>query len=372
MTMTPEWGAEITAILSKTLDQYARSHGLKSALRVTPNDIRDHERPPRLKGHLWEKMVRSFELCSQAGATFLAIESTGGKEVNDDAMLDGDLPAVAFSLGILAARDMAFVWDSIVRVCGQHGVIPSGDTACGFANTAMVLAEKRYLPRVFAAVIRVMSVARSLVAYERGAVGPSKDCAYEGPYLKAITGCPIAMEGADAACAHLSPIGNISQALADLWSNESVQNVKLLAGMAPTVCVEQLIYAARLMNVAAGHGRAAALSLRDWLVESDARSDPQAYVLRPDVVLQLAREIVAETTPYRRTRRAARATLEVLRKAAAAGLVLVPQPEKSWLERLSRQADELPEDEEELIAQVTPNLDPAKVLLEEYGVKRPA
>jgi len=371
MTMTPEWGAEITAILRKTLDQYARGHGLKSALRVTPNDIRDHERPPRMKSHLWDKMVRSFELCSQAGATFLAIESTGGKEVNDDAMLDGDLPGVAFALGILASRDMAFLWDKIVGVCARHGVIPSGDTACGFGNTAMVLAEKRYLPRVFAAVIRVMTVARSLVAYERGATGPNKDCAYEGPYLKAITGCPIAMEGAIAACAHLSPVGNISQAVADLWSNESVQNVKLLGGMAPTVCMEQLIYATRLMNVAAGHGRAAALSLRDWLAESDAKSDPQAYVLRPDVVLQLAREIVAEPTPYRRTRRAARATLEALRKAAAAGLVVVPEAEKTWLERLSRQADGLPEAEEELIAQVTPNLDPAKVLLEEYGLKRP-
>jgi len=48
--------------------------------------------------------------------------------------------------------------------------------------------------------------------------------------------------------------------------------------------MEQLVYAVRLMNVASGHGRAAALSLRDWLSESDARSDPQAYVLRPDVV----------------------------------------------------------------------------------------
>ncbi|MGD0089810.1 MAG: methyltransferase MtaB domain-containing protein [Planctomycetota bacterium] len=370
MTLTPEWGAELTAILRQTLDKYARTHGLKSGLRVTPNDIRDHERPPRMRGHLWDKMVRSFELCSQAGATFLAIESTGGKEVHDDALLNGDLQSVAFALGVLASRDMVLLWDKIVAVCGKHGVIPSGDTACGFGNTAMVLAEKRYLPRVFAAVVRVMTVARSLVAYERGAQGPNKDCAYEGPYIKAITGCPIAMEGAIAACAHLTPVGNISQAVADLWSNESVQNVKLLGGMAPTVCMEQLVYAVRLMNVASGHGRNAALSLRDWLVESDAKSDPQAYILRPDVVLQLARQLVAEPTPYRRTRCAARATLEVLRKAAAAGLVVVPELEKSWLERLSRQADALPEDEEELTAQVTPDLDPAKVLLEEYGVKR--
>ena len=56
-----------------------------------------------------------------------------------------------------------------------------------------------------------MTVPRSLVAFEQGAIGPNKDCAYEGPYLKAITGFPISLEGAEAAVAHLSPIGNIAR-----------------------------------------------------------------------------------------------------------------------------------------------------------------
>ena len=56
----------------------------------------------------------------------------------------------------------------------------------------------------------------------------------------------------------------------DLWSNESVNNVKLLGAMAPTVSLEQLVYATRLMNTASSHGRAAARTLRDWWVESDA------------------------------------------------------------------------------------------------------
>jgi methanol---5-hydroxybenzimidazolylcobamide Co-methyltransferase len=123
---------------------------------------------------------------------------------------------------------------------------------------------------VWAAVIRVLSVARSLVAFEQGAVGPNKDCAYEGPYIKAITGCPITLEGAEAACAHLSPIGNIAKAVPDLWSNESVNNVKLLGGMAPTVSLEQLVYATRLMNTASSKGPESARTLRDWWVESDA------------------------------------------------------------------------------------------------------
>lgn len=367
LTNVPEWGAEVTAILRETLDRYAAREGLRVALRVTPNDVREFERPPLLRtGPYWEAMVRSFDLCAAAGADFLSIESTGGKELHDDAILMADVPRVVFALGVLGSRDMAFLWDMIVEVAGRHQALPAGDTACGFGNTAMVLAEMKHIPRVWAAVIRVMTVARSLVAFERGAVGPSKDCAYEGPYLKAITGCPIALEGAEAACAHSSPVGNIAKATADLWSNESVQNIKLLGGMAPTVSVEQLIYAARLLNTATTRGQDAARALRDWLVESDARYDPQAYVLRPDVVLRLSAAIIAEPTPYLRTRRAGLAALEELRRAAAAGALELTRIEQRWLDRLSGEMDAIPEDEAQLIAQVTPGLDAHKVRLDQY------
>jgi len=369
LTEEPGWGAEVTAILRETLDRYHDGVGLVSALRVTPNDIREFVRPPLMRsGEQWERMIESFALCAAAGADMLAIESTGGKELHDDALIAADLPASVLALGVLAPRDMAFLWDEIVRVAGDHGAIPSGDTACGFANTAMVLAEMHHIPRVWAAVIRVMAVARSLVAFERGAVGPSKDCAYEGPYLKAITGCPIALEGSEAACAHFSPVGNIARATADLWSNESVANVKLLAGMAPTVSLEQLAYACRLMNAATAAGPDAQLQLRDLFVASDASLDPQAHVLRPDVVLELAAEIVAEPTPYRRVRRAAIATLASLRAADEAGAFALARRERSWLSRLSATADELPEDEETFVAETLDRLDLSKVRLDQYGL----
>jgi methanol---5-hydroxybenzimidazolylcobamide Co-methyltransferase len=219
---------------------------------------------------------------------------------------------------------------------------------------------------VWAAAVRVMTVARSLVAFERGAVGPNKDCAYEGVFIKAITGSPIALEGAEAACAHLSPIGNITKAVPDLWSNESVQNIKLLGGMAPTVSVEQLIYATRLMNTASSHGRRSACALRDLWVESDAGLDPSAYVLRPDVALDIAGQIVAEPTPYLRTRRATQAVLARLRQAAADGVFPLTKLETRWLDRLSKSADALPADEAEFIAQMTPLVDTSKIRLTEY------
>ncbi len=367
LTLNPQWGAEVTAILREALDRVQAEHGLKVGLRVTPNDIREFARPPFLRqGQFVENMFSSFELCAAAGADLLAIESTGGKEIHDDAILNGDLPASVFALGVLGARDMAWLWQHITDIGARYGALPSGDSACGFANTAMVLAEQKFIPRVWAAAIRVMSVPRSLVAFEQGAVGPNKDCAYEGPYIKAITGCPIALEGAEAACAHLSPIGNIAKAVPDLWSNELVANVKLLSAMAPTVSLEQLVYATRLMNTASAAGPEAARRLRDWCAASDANLDPQAYVLRPDVVLALAAEIIAEPTPYLRTRRAAQAVLARLRQAGQAGELTFSKLEQRWLDKLSRAADSLPAGEDEFIAQMTAGIDTGKVRLEEY------
>jgi methanol--5-hydroxybenzimidazolylcobamide Co-methyltransferase len=367
LTQEPEWGAMITRILREVLDRTQQQSGIPVALRVTPNDVREFARPPLMQqGKYVDQIFRSFELCAKAGADFFSIESTGGKEVHDEAILNADLPRSVFALGILGSRDMATLWKRIVEISEAYHVIPAGDSACGFANTAMVLAEQRYIPKVWAAVIRVLSVARSLVAFEQGALGPNKDCAYEGPYIKAITGCPISLEGAEAAVAHLSPIGNIAKAVPDLWSNESVNNVKLLGGMAPTISLEQLVYATRLMNTAAEHGPASARTLRDWWVESDSRYDPQAYVLRPDIVLKLSAQIVAEPTPYLRTRRAALATLEVLQTAVAEGTVQSTKLELRWLDKLSRAADSLPEDEDELVARIAPTLDTEKVYLPQY------
>ena len=369
LTKVPAWGAKVTEIIKAALNELQEKHGIPTALRVTPNDIREFERPPLMRrGEMLERMMESFSHCAAAGADFLAIESTGGKELHDDAILNGDLDMSVFALGVLGARDMAYLWDRITDVGSQTGAIPSGDTACGFANTAMVLAEQRFIPRVWAALIRVFSAPRSLVAYEHGAVGPNKDCGYEGVYLKAITGCPIALEGAESACAHLSPIGNITKALADLWSNESVQNVKLLSAMAPTVSVEQLIYAARLMNTASSVGIESARLLRDLFSASDAFLDPQAYVLRPDIAHSLAGEMIKEENTYARTRRAALAAANLLKNADHAGKIKLAKNEVRWLDKLARKAEQLPEDENEFIQNMLPRLPEDKVLLSEYGL----
>ncbi len=349
MTETPEWGAEIVTLLHESLRQLHGESGIPCALRVTPTDIRDMERPPLLRsGRSWEALSVSLTSCALAGADLLSIESVGGKEVHDQALLYGDVHGIMFALGVLAPRDMEFLWDAIVRICRETGVVPGADSACGFANTAMQLAGQGMLPEVLAAVIRAASAVRSLVAFSRGAVGPSKDCAYEGPVIKAITGAPISMEGKSASCAHFSPVGNVASALCDLWSNESVQNVRLLSGSAPEAFLESLAYDCRVMNQALRGGRER--EYRDLLVESDVHLSPQALVLSPDSTIRIAESIVRETTPYRRSCSAAREAVTLIRDAVREERLVIPKRESQWLDRIESALESLPDREEEMIA----------------------
>jgi methanol--5-hydroxybenzimidazolylcobamide Co-methyltransferase len=353
MTDRPEWGAEITAILRRHLEEAYTAHGLRSALRATITDLRDQDRPPLLReGEACDKVLRSFAACADAGAHILSIESVGGKEVHDEALLYGDVRGLAFGLGVLAARDMAWLWDRIVDVCRTRPwVIPGGDTACGFGNTAMQLAHQGMLPEVLAALDRALTAPRSLVAFERGAVGPSKDCAYEGPILKAISGAPVAMEGKSATCAHFSPLGNIAAAMCDLWSNESVQNVRLLSGNAPEAYAELLAYDCRLMNQALERG--GELTLREWLTESDRWLSPQAAILSPEAAWEIATAIVAEPNDYRRTVAAGRMAVRILQDGVRSGRLTMAPTERQWLEKANAALDDLPTDERDLLSEMT-------------------
>jgi len=351
MTEKPAWGAEITTILNDALRQAHEEYQLPCALRVTPTDVRDRQRPPLLRtGEEWEILCESFERCAEAGAHILSIESVGGKEVHDEALLYGDVRGAIFALGVLAPRDMEWLWRKIVEVSDRFHVIPGADSACGFANTAMQLASQGMLPEVLATVIRAASAVRSLMAYQCGAVGPSKDCAYEGPILKAITGTPIAMEGKSASCAHFSPVGNVAGAMCDLWSNESVQNVRLLSGSAPEAFLELLAYDCRLFNEAIRQDMV--LGYRKMLVDSDVALSPQALILSPDSTLEIARAIVAHRQPYAQTVAAARAAVGIITRASADKAITLPARELSWLKKINVALDELPDNEETLLIEM--------------------
>jgi len=351
ITMNPGWGGEITELLQKILKKFHDQTGIPAGLRVTVVDLRDAERPPLLRsGKSWETTKEAFICAAQAGADILSIESIGSKEVHDQALLYGDLKGIVASLGSLAYRDVGWLWDNISAIANEYGIVSGGDTACGFANTAMQLAGQGMLPTLLSALVRAASAPRSLAAFEHGAVGPSKDCAYEGPIIKAITGFPISMEGKSACCAHFSPLGNVAAAAADLWSNESVQNIKLLSGRAPEAFLELLAYDCRLFNSASKDNP---IQLRDWLVKSDVPLSVEALMLEPDTVIKIAEAIINNESGYERTVAAVKTAFTQIRESVEKGIIQIPESENIWLENLETEINSLYETEEEALKYLT-------------------
>ncbi len=369
MTRTPRIGIELVKLMDGLCEDFYRKHGLKSEIRLTPNDLREFERPPKVRtSGLLDQMLELFEQGALAGGDLLSIESTGGKEISDESLLMCNIKQFIFSQSVLGVRDMKMLWRKIVDIAKRTGRIAGGDTACGFGNTAMVLAEKKYIPKIVAAVARIATVVRTLVAVEEGAVGPDKDCGYEGPYLKAITGIPISMEGKTSACAHTSPVGNVAAACCDQWSNESVQNIKLLADMAPVVYMEQLQYDVRLFNQAIKEGKESIATLQRLLVDSDTSFDPQAFVLAPVNVIEISKEIVKGDTYINAAKRGCLKGIELIENAIQSGALIDDKKETSWISVLKDDIASIPDVESDFVEEMLPALDPEKIILSEYGL----
>jgi methanol--5-hydroxybenzimidazolylcobamide Co-methyltransferase len=232
----------------------------------------------------------------------------------------------------------------------------------------MVLAEKGYIPKTFAAIARIATIVRSLVAFEQGAKGPDKDCGYEGPFIKAIAGIPISMEGKSSACAHFSPVGNVSAACADLWSNESVQNIKLLSGYAPVVSLEQLVYDTRLMNEAIRDGKATVNKLQDLFASSDTYYDPQALILAPVNVIEISREIVKGSNYIDATVRGCLKGMEIIENALETEQLKRDEREEVWIDTIKQELLSIPIEEDTFVEEILPTIDRDKILLEEYGL----
>jgi methanol--5-hydroxybenzimidazolylcobamide Co-methyltransferase len=369
MTRNPDYGVELVKVMNEQCENYFSRYGLKSEIRLTPNDLREFDRPPKQRTSSYlDLMMELFERGAHAGGDLLSIESTGGKEIFDEALMMCNTREVVFALCILGVRDMQMLWRKITAIAASAGKIAGGDTACGFANTAMVLADKKYIPKIFAAVVRILSVVRTLVAVEEGAKGPDKDCGYEGVFLKAIAGIPISMEGKTAACAHLSSVGNIAGACADLWSNESVQNIKLLADMAPTVYFEQLEYDTRLFNQAIKGGPLAIRSYQDLLIRSDRDLDPQAFILDPENVILISEEIVKGRSHLEGAILGALKGLQLIEDAIKSGQLLSTEMENLWIDTIRGELESIPHDEDKFTGEMMDVVDSSKFIREEYGL----
>lgn len=92
MTENPEWGIEVCKTVLDIIKEYEAKHGVKGAVRITPNDIREgRELTHMWRGKHWDNILKTFEGCEKEGADLLAIESVGGKETHDEAVMYCDI-----------------------------------------------------------------------------------------------------------------------------------------------------------------------------------------------------------------------------------------------------------------------------------------
>lgn len=353
-TLNPRIAGEIASLQKSIMEKYNKEYGIKLALRITIADIRFGLRKIEFeKAH--SIVLETFEEVAKSGADVLSIESMGGKEVFDYSIIRGDLRGIIFSLSVLASHDMKRLWKEIVKIAQKHKVIPGGDTACGFANSAMMLAggfKDRMISHVLAAIVRAISASRSLIAYEMGAKGPGKDCGYENVIIKAITGYPMSMEGKTSAVAHTSLVGNIIAATCDLWSNEQVENINLFGGTGPQVFLEILYYDTLLMNTALREGKAKIL--RDLLVSSNKNLDVQALILSPENAWRIGEAIVRNNKDnYLRSKAAAEKAIEIIEENIER-IKLMDTYEQKYLEILKKNLTQLPDNVDTLINEALP------------------
>lgn len=292
MTLTPEWGERIAAQTAEQLESYRKKYGIQTAFRATIADIRNPDMVHMRHSERTEKVLESFRQCARY-ADMVAIESIGGKEVFDHAIIRNDITGLLFAQAVLGGRDMQWLWPQIVEIAGEQTCIASGDTSCAHANTAMFMAGgflSKEIAHTLASLSRAISVSNSLVAYECGATGPGKNCAYENVIIKAIRGVPISTEGKSCSCAHSDLCGNVIAAVCDLWSNEAVEYHSMFGGTTPAVFAEILGYDTALLNtsIALGYQH----QLQACLVNSDRYRDPQSYILCPDTAWTIGKAAV--------------------------------------------------------------------------------
>ena len=92
MTTDPAIGTGIVRAMDEVCEDRFRRHGLRSEIRLTPNDAREFERPPVMRrGPYLEAMLKLFEDGAAAGGDLLSIETTGGKELHDEALMMCDI-----------------------------------------------------------------------------------------------------------------------------------------------------------------------------------------------------------------------------------------------------------------------------------------
>lgn len=352
MGTVPGMAASVVSGQKAITEKYHKEYGINLAVRHTIPDQREAEHGLRegmdKKFGYPEKFIECCENACENGADVLSVESVGGKEFADYAVTHGDITAFLFGVGYLGSIDMEHIWTEMVSIAKKNKVIPGGDTNCSGANVSMFMAGgllDNDVQRTFSAVTRAISAARTMVAIEAGATGPDKDCGYEGPIIKSITGTPSAQEGKNCQCAHADLQGNLMAQCCDLWSNESVEYHPEFGGSSVQCWLGSLGYETSLMNtaIATGQGKV----LRDLYMTTDRTRGPEGYILAYDNAWQIGKAIAENGDNYYLRAKAAGITAaKIIRAGYDKKELILTKKQLEVLDKIVVELEALPDDED--------------------------
>jgi methanol--5-hydroxybenzimidazolylcobamide Co-methyltransferase len=336
-------------------EKYHEEYGVNCGTRHTIPDQREADHGLRTgmdESHQYpEKLFECAEIACENGADNLSCETVGGKEFADYAVTNGDIVAFLFGVGYLGSIDMTYVWQEFSEIAKRNRCVAGGDTNCSGANVSMFMAGgmmDQDVQKTFSAVTRAISAARTLAAWESGAMGPDKDCGYEGPIVKAIAGKPCAQEGKNCQCAHCDLQGNLIAQCCDLWSNESVEYHPEFGGSSVQCWFGSIGYESALMNTAIQLKQEK--TLRDLYMYTDRTRGPEAYVLAYDHAYEIGKVIAQDGNDlYLRAKNAGMKAAEILLKGYESKELGLTAKQLETLQDINKKLSALPDDTDKFV-----------------------
>ena len=349
--------APVVAGQKEVCEKFHEEYGIACGVRQTIPDQREHDhglRPGMDSEHSYpEKFFQCCDIACENGADNLSVESVGGKEFADYAVTQGDIVAFLYGVGYLGSIDMEYVWSQMVDIAKRNRTVPGGDTDCSGANVAMFMAGGLVdldVQKTFSAITRAISAGRTIVAWECGAMGPDKDCGYEGPICKSIAGKPTTQEGKNCQCAHCDLMGNLPAQICDCWSNESVEYHPEFGGTSVQCWLGSLGYECALMNTAIQTGNAK--TLRDLYRTADFSRCAESYILAYDHAYEIGKAMVEFGDDYYlRTRAAALKAIEIVERGEKSKELLLTVKQHETLADCKKKIEALPTETAKFVEQ---------------------
>jgi methanol--5-hydroxybenzimidazolylcobamide Co-methyltransferase len=122
------------------------------------------------------------------------------------------------------------------------------------------------------------------------------------------------------------------------------------------------------MNQAIKGGKKDILLLQKLMVQSDIFFDPQAFVLAPENVIKISREIVKGVNYIDATKRGCLKALELISESQKSGNLMDDPKELDWMKILQDDITSIPINESDFVEMILPSIDPGKIILSEYGL----